>query len=197
MDACGPRCNPTSTDEHSQNHSQFRSDNGDAARACLPIDDGGFTTAILGELGWEPPNQSRHGEEPATVTNDGKKPHASDERVKVSPSSARLSPSGIGNLTARALLADAFTQGSAKQSCSYNVSPANQSGTAHCCVISAAAPALMPKDKRLLMDTGCGYDLADAEFAALFPHAKEHSQNQVDLHSANALIEINLSQPCE
>ena len=90
VDACGPRCSPTSTDEHSQNHSQFRSDNGDAARACMPIDDGGFTTAILGELGWEPPNQSRHGEEPVTVTNDGKKPHASDERVKVSPSSARL-----------------------------------------------------------------------------------------------------------
>ena len=125
----------------------------DAALVSLPIVDQRHSTNVLGELGWEPSRavctenyvQPRPHTELSAVTNDGGRSHVSDERVKASPSSARLCPSGIGNLTAHAVRAGTCPQNSARQLCSYRVSPSNQSGTSHCCIISAAAPAIMPK----------------------------------------------------
>ena len=170
----------------------------DAARVCVPIVDNGNVINVLGEFGWEPlpatrseiSSQPRSHVEHCPVTSNGNESRVSDERVKVFPSSARPCPPGIGDLTAHAVRADTYSQSSTRQR-SYHVSPANQSGTSHCCIISAAAPAVIPKGKRLLMDTGCGYDLTDEEFAALFAYAIETSTNFVSLHTANALVETS------
>ena len=85
----------------------------DAAMVSLPIVDQRHSTNVLGELGWEPSCafcienyvQPRPHTELSAVTNDGGRSHVSDERVKASPSSARLCPSGIGDLTAHAVRA--------------------------------------------------------------------------------------------
>ena len=170
----------------------------DAARVCVPIVDKASTINVLGEFGWEPlpaksneiPSQPRSHLEHSPVTSNGNGSRVSDERVKDLPSSAQPCPPGIGDMTAQAVRADTCYQSSTRQR-SYHVSPANQSGTSHCCIISAAAPAVIPKGKRLLMDTGCGYDLTDEEFAALFAYAIETSTNIVSLHTANALVETS------
>ena len=147
-------------------------------RHCVPIVPEGSTDLTLGDLGWERPCATTNRQVPAarpaerlcairelaTDANHGHTPHASDERVKVSPSSARLCPMGIGSLTAQAVRASECTTGSAHRNhlCahsdsssnanngirtnthpptrSYNISRADKSGTAHCCIISAAAP---------------------------------------------------------
>ena len=85
----------------------------DAALVSLPIVDQRHSTNVLGELGWELSRdvsienfvQPRPHTELSAVTDDGDRSHVSDERVKASPSSARLCPSGIGNLTAHAVRA--------------------------------------------------------------------------------------------
>ena len=103
----------------------------DAEHVCVPVITGGSTNANLGELGWEypciptdsvmhaintlPAEQLSAGRELATDANHGNIPNASDERVKVSPSSARPRPLGIGDLIAHAVRAGIDTRGWARQ----------------------------------------------------------------------------------
>ena len=114
----------------------------DAEHVCVPVITGGSTNANLGELGWEypciptdsvmhaintlPAEQLSAGRELATDANHGNIPDASDERVKVSPSSARPRPLGIGDLTAHAVREGTGTNDSAprnnlceQNSCNY------------------------------------------------------------------------------
>lgn len=67
----------------------------------------------------------------------------------------------------------------------------NSSWMACSCVAAPSRFATIPMERDLLMDTGCGYNLADSECAAFMPWAMCASQFPVTLHIANSLTQAD------